>query len=328
MMPVSYNRRRFLAFASLFAVAPVRSFAQFATSAPPPPPTERAGDVDVKDFGSWRVVSQMTLANATIPAERTRVAAAHAEGTNPPVGGTAAIAMEYWRKVDEKPPITATLTVDQYGPPGIRAFPTRVLADGKEVAAFDTSDRVVSDLAQWFGADLSGLVSVSNLRVVMTIGDVDLVVYDVDLSGTADALAAMHVVADYNYAYRMPRQNMGGASGDGSTSSVGTPCFLTTACCGVVGLADNCPELATLRSFRDRVMLATAEGRADVAHYYAVAPRIVAEIQRRGEERVLLRLYFTTILPAVVAARLGLNGLARRIYTAMMVRLEARYARG
>jgi hypothetical protein len=51
-------------------------------------------------------------------------------------------------------------------------------------------------------------------------------------------------------------------------------------------------------------------------------------MQLRGDERVLLTLYFTTILPAVAAARLGFNGLARGIYTAMMVRLERRYARG
>jgi hypothetical protein len=325
-MPVSYNRRRFLAFAALFAGVPVRSFAQFVTSEPPPPPTARADDVDMKDFGSWHVVSQFTSAKATIPGERARVASARAEGTVPPVGGTATIAMEYSREAAEKPPISATLIVDQYAAPGSGSFATRVLADGKEIAAFDTSDRVVSDLTQWFGADLGGLVAVGNLQVVMTIGGVDLVVYDVDLSGTADAIAALPVIADYNYAYRTPRQPIGGGPGTGSGSS--GSCFLTTACCGVVGLADDCPELATLRSFRDRVLLATPEGRADVARYYAVAPAILAEIERRGDERVLLRLYFTTILPAVAAARLGLNGLARRIYTAMMLRLESRYARG
>jgi hypothetical protein len=323
-MPVSYNRRRFIALLALCGAAPMKALAQFAD--PPPPPTPRLDTVDMKDFGSWHVVSEFSQSRANIPSERVRVAAARTDGP-PPLGGTAALTMEYWRKQDTRPSITATLRVQQYAGPGTGAFPTRVLADGREVARFNTASEAVIDVAEWFGADLSGLAAVGNLQVVMTIGDADHVVYDVDLSGTADALAAMPVVADYNYAYRMQRPNgSGGGSGSGGSSS--GSCFLTTACCGVVGLADDCPELVALRSFRDRVMLATPEGRADVARYYAVAPAILAEMQRRGEERVLLRLYFTTILPAVAAARLGFNGAARRIYTAMMLRLEARYARG
>ena len=69
----------------------------------------------------------------------------------------------------------------------------------------------------------------------------------------------------------------------------------------------------------------TADGRADVARYYAEAPVIVAAIPRRGEERRLLMLYFTHIVPSVIAARIGANRLARRIYTDMMRRLTRRY---
>jgi hypothetical protein len=322
-MPVSYNRRRFIALLALAGAAPVKALAQFAD--PPPPPTPRLDTVDMKDFGSWHVVSEFSKSRASIPPERLRVAAVRTEGALT-LGGTADLTMEYWRKQDTKPPISATLKVRQYASPGAGAFPTRVLVDGREVAAFNTSSEEVIDVADWFGADLSGLVAAGNIQVMMMIDDSYHVVYDVDLSGTADALAAMHVVADYNYAYRMPKQNQEQGSGQGGSSSGN--CFLTTACCGVVGLADNCAELTALRAFRDRVMMATPEGRADVARYYAVAPAILAEMRRRGEERALLRLYFTTILPAVAAARLGLDGLARRIYTAMMLRLEARYARG
>jgi hypothetical protein len=72
-------------------------------------------------------------------------------------------------------------------------------------------------------------------------------------------------------------------------------------------------------------MLATADGRADVTRYYAVAPRVLAEMQRRGASLPLLRLYFCDILPSVAAASIGLNGVARRRYTAMMCRLERQY---
>jgi hypothetical protein len=322
-MPVSYNRRRFVALLALFGAAPVKAFGQFA-SEPPPPPTPRLDAIDIKDIGSWHIVSQYSQSRAEIPAERLRVASVQTDDAVP-VGGGAALTMEYWRKVDEKPPIEAALTVRQYAPMGTSSFATRVIADGREVATFNASGKTSFDLREWFGPDLAAFAAVANLQVLMTIGDDERVVYDVDLSGTANALAAMPVVADYNYAYRMSRPNTGFSD---TTSTPSGSCFLTTACCGVVGLADDCPELATLRSFRDRVMLATPEGRAHVARYYAVAPAILAEMQRRGDERVLLTLYFTTILPAVAAARLGFNGLARGIYTAMMVRLERRYARG
>jgi hypothetical protein len=66
-------------------------------------------------------------------------------------------------------------------------------------------------------------------------------------------------------------------------------------------------------------------GKEDIALYYQRAPLMLAEIDRRGDSRLLLQLYATHILPSALAARLGLNGLARTLYTDMMARLERRY---
>ena len=102
-------------------------------------------------------------------------------------------------------------------------------------------------------------------------------------------------------------------------------CFLTTACCELIGLDGDCFELRTLRAFRDGPLAATPGGKEDIALYYHRAPLILAEMSRRGDSRRLLQLYATHILPSVLAATLRLDGLARALYTDMMARLERRY---
>jgi len=96
------------------------------------------------------------------------------------------------------------------------------------------------------------------------------------------------------------------------------PCFLTASCCELVGLADDCFELRTLRRYRDEVLADMPGGRGDIERYYGIAPVILASIRRKGRERELLALYFTHILPSAMLARVGFNRTARRLYTHMM----------
>src|SRR5258705_10310485 len=51
------------------------------------------------------------------------------------------------------------------------------------------------------------------------------------------------------------------------------PCFLTATCCALVGLADDCFELRTLRRYRDEVLAEMPDGRGDIDRYYGIAPR-------------------------------------------------------
>ncbi len=103
-------------------------------------------------------------------------------------------------------------------------------------------------------------------------------------------------------------------------------CFLTTACVDFAGLPDDCFELATLRRFRDEVLMRMPGGPDDVALYDRVAPAIVERIGGSpNRSRELARLYVLYILPSVVAACFGRARLARRIYTRMMRDLAARY---
>ena len=55
-------------------------------------------------------------------------------------------------------------------------------------------------------------------------------------------------------------------------------CFLTSACTAARGLPDDCYELQTLRAFRDNWLSKAEGGLAAIAHYYIVAPKIVAAI--------------------------------------------------
>lgn len=57
-------------------------------------------------------------------------------------------------------------------------------------------------------------------------------------------------------------------------------CFITTAVCENFGKSDDCFELTTFRNFRDGWLTAQPDGKSLIAEYYAIAPRIVANINR------------------------------------------------
>ena len=96
-------------------------------------------------------------------------------------------------------------------------------------------------------------------------------------------------------------------------------CFLTSATCELVGLADDCWELRTLRRFRDGWLARQGGGLADIGTYYEVAPEIADRLRERPKQ--LLKLYWTRIVPSAIAAKIGANRIARRIYTRMMCEL-------
>lgn len=93
-------------------------------------------------------------------------------------------------------------------------------------------------------------------------------------------------------------------------------CFLTSAACDTIGLADDCWELASLRRFRDDWLAYQPGGAQDIATYYTEAPAIAARLLE--DPKSLVRLYWTRILPSALASRLGLKKTARRLYHRMM----------
>lgn len=83
----------------------------------------------------------------------------------------------------------------------------------------------------------------------------------------------------------------GGKSSGNDNNSGG--CFLTTACTEAKGLPDNCIELETLRHFRDNYMMNTPDGKADIAHYYKMAPSIVNAINNSPDAKKYGRVFMT-----------------------------------
>ncbi|MEX1235383.1 MAG: CFI-box-CTERM domain-containing protein [Roseovarius sp.] len=111
--------------------------------------------------------------------------------------------------------------------------------------------------------------------------------------------------------------------GRGPDTCDDSSCFLTTACCTHMGRPDTCGELQTLRAFRDGWLARQPQGDAVIAEYYRIAPTLCAHI---AENPAALRaLYWRTIVPCVVAIRLGANGIAFRLYRHMVRNLQRRY---
>ena len=103
-------------------------------------------------------------------------------------------------------------------------------------------------------------------------------------------------------------------------------CFITSACCEALGLGGDCFELRALRRYRDGVLAKTQGGMEEIAAYYALAPLILARLPRETREMRLRSLYARYILPAALAAYLGLNALAHRLYVRMLNELAGSFA--
>lgn len=103
-------------------------------------------------------------------------------------------------------------------------------------------------------------------------------------------------------------------------------CFITTATCEILGLDDDCFELAALRRYRDQVLAKRPGGVADIARYDELAPPILARMPERTRKARLLVLYARYILPAALAAHLGFDALAYRLYRRMVEGLMRDFA--
>jgi hypothetical protein len=95
-------------------------------------------------------------------------------------------------------------------------------------------------------------------------------------------------------------------------------CFITSACCEELGLEEDCFELRALRRYRDQVLARRPGGAAAIALYYELAPLILARLPVETRTRRLLSIYARYILPSALAASVGLDALAYRLYVHMM----------
>lgn len=104
-------------------------------------------------------------------------------------------------------------------------------------------------------------------------------------------------------------------------------CYLTTACVEAKGLPDDCEELTILRNFRDHWLKKQPGGAEEIAEYYATAPRIVAEVNKRTDAREIWNgLYDSLVAPCVQMIQRGEMERAREMYREMSLRLKEMYA--
>lgn len=117
----------------------------------------------------------------------------------------------------------------------------------------------------------------------------------------------------------------GRTEGHYSESSGG--CYLTTACVGYRGMADDCEILTKLRAFRDGYMASRANGREDIERYYDVAPRIVESIDGLDEDsrRLAYDGVFEVISKCITMIDAGDYEGAYSAYKAMALGLEAQF---
>ncbi len=90
--------------------------------------------------------------------------------------------------------------------------------------------------------------------------------------------ANTNLTTPYSFASSFGNQLAGVSSAsvgnNSSGSAQGGLCFFTTAACEYMGLPDNCVELQTLRTFRDRFV-----PKDIVEQYYKIAPNILKKIK-------------------------------------------------
>ena len=103
-------------------------------------------------------------------------------------------------------------------------------------------------------------------------------------------------------------------------------CYLTSACVEAKGLPDDCEELTVLRDFRDNWMKQQPGGKEEIAEYYATAPQIVTEINKRADAREIWNaLYDALVAPCVKLIQAGAMEQARKLYREMSLSLKERY---
>ena len=78
-------------------------------------------------------------------------------------------------------------------------------------------------------------------------------------------------------------------------------CFLTSACVSARGLPDDCYELQTLRNYRNNWLAKVEGGLAAISHYYVVAPKIVAAIDKLADRNDIYEMIYNKMVKPCVA---------------------------
>jgi hypothetical protein len=100
-------------------------------------------------------------------------------------------------------------------------------------------------------------------------------------------------------------------------------CFISGACVKSRGLADDCEELMTLRTFRDQDLSKLPEGQSLITEYYEIAPRIVKAIDGTSDAKAIYaEIFERLVMPTVKSVREGDPQNALRLYRRVVRELQ------
>lgn len=101
-------------------------------------------------------------------------------------------------------------------------------------------------------------------------------------------------------------------------------CYLTTACVEFAGLPDDCHELTMLRHFRDDYLGNRHNGAQLIAEYYAIAPKIVDDIDASSHRGQIYTNILATVRSCVQQIEEGHMEMALHHYQTMVRELQKR----
>ncbi len=103
-------------------------------------------------------------------------------------------------------------------------------------------------------------------------------------------------------------------------------CFITSACVGVLGCADDGEELTLLRKFRDTYMRRDCVRCGELREYYEIAPNIVNKINNQNNfYEIYKTIYNEMIAPCIAAIKDSMTDEAYEIYKREYQKLKKKY---
>ena len=103
-------------------------------------------------------------------------------------------------------------------------------------------------------------------------------------------------------------------------------CFITTACCEVLGKADDCYELTTFRDFRDNWLRHQNGGESLIKEYYEIAPKIVKAINESDNSiNVYLQIWEQYLKDCLSCIEMKDFEKCKTIYVSMCEELKNKY---
>lgn len=120
--------------------------------------------------------------------------------------------------------------------------------------------------------------------------------------------------------------NYGSSTNSSSEKKSSSFCYITTAACNYFNKPDDCYELNILRWYRDNWLVHQSDGQELVGEYYAIAPEIIATIDKRDDkEKIYKEIWEKYIVPCIKLIELTAYNTCKDLYIQMVRELKNKY---